>query len=761
MNFFGIICDMRDATIIRDKLTVRDFALATAVGLASFAAFLLLSVPGLDPSQWGEVAVAARLRPPQAIFPGLWRALTWGLFSTCGIPIAVKALAVIGAAVGGMCVSLSYLIMRYALAFLTRFGESHAVWDNRICPFFSLVAALFVAVADPVWRIAQTFSPEELRLFMLLLAVFLWLRWLSCGNDWRLYPLVTLVGFMSAETPFAFLLPPLFIFGYFRYWRRIVDGVFVEPEELPDPDQLPRWRMFFLFLGSLGLAVWLNASVFTALGGVSANGWHMNDIYFRYGAGYWRVLADASTLAGWALGLGFGLFPLVVVLRLFPTSIGDDRPLRFQRGVILVFVCALAVMQCGAFPAACFWSFMKDSVAVNSGFLLSFYVLCSSATIAFVGAAFAFECQRVYLPDSIARPGLKLRALVPVLAIGVFALAAAHVPKTVETEMQRIVRDALQETVRECGGARWIFTDGRLDEGLELTAASMGRELWALNMMSGASRWDQAVRVRSFPAGSADRDNAEIGVPMLMRVWAGEKPGGMDEAAIQLGFEFWKREGKPLPKASGLVAREKGIGDEEAARGIEAANALAERIFAIETRKDHVQASPALSDALSSVAWRLSRFARLRNDETTADRLDRSNTALKRMLSVVEYERQRTFMQLTPREGLRIALRRADFIEARRYAAAVLRSDEEDPEANFGMGMSYLREDRMQDAEFYLRRCLIRRPDEPAVLNNLSIICRKGRRYDEAEELARHALKMLPDSPEVRQTLKDALDKAP
>ena len=76
------------------------------------------------------------------------------------------------------------------------------------------------------------------------------------------------------------------------------------------------------------------------------------------------------------------------------------------------------------------------------------------------------------------------------------------------------------------------------------------------------------------------------------------------------------------------------------------------------------------------------------------------------------------------------------------------------------MGMSHLRDGRMQEAEFYLRRCLIRRPDEPAVLNNLSIICRKAGRYEEAEEFARHALKMLPDSPEVRQTLKDALDKA-
>ena len=761
MNFFGIICDMRDATIIRNKLTARDWILATAVGLVSFAAFLLLSIPGLDPSQWSEVAVAARLRPPQAIFPGLWRALTWGVFTTFGIPLAVKSLAVIGAAVGGICVALSYLIMRHALAFLVRFGEPHPVWDDKISPFFSLVAALFVAVADPVWRVTQTFSPEELRLLMLLVTVFLWLRWLTCGGDARLYLLVALVGVMSAETPFAFILPPLFLFGYFRYWRRIVDGIFLEPDRMPDPLMLPRWRMFFLFLGSLGLAVWLNASVFTALGGVSANGWRMSDIYFRYGAGYWHVLADASTLAGWALGLGFGLFPLVVTLRLFPNTLSDDRPLKFQRGVILVFVCALSVMQCGAFPAACFWSFMKDSVAVDSGFLLTFYVLCSAATIALVGSAFTFECQRVYLPDGAPKPGVKLRYLVPVIAIGLFALAALHVPKTVESEIQRIVDDALAETVRECEGAKWIFTDGRLDDGLELAAAANGRELWALNMMSGASRWEQTVRERCFPAGSADRDNAEIGIPMLMRVWAGEKPGGMDEAAIQLGFEFWKREGKTLPKASGMVARETGMSDEEAERGIAAASELSQRIFAIESVKDQAQPSPALSEALSSVAWRLSRFARLRNDNETADRLDRSNTALKRMLSVVEYERQRTFMQLTPREGLRIALRRADFIEARRYAAAVLRSDEEDPEANFGMGMSYLREDRMQDAEFYLRRCLIRRPDEPAVLNNLSIICRKGRRYDEAEELARHALKMLPDSPEVKQTLKDALDKAP
>ena len=751
---------MRDAFAIKSRLTGRDWTIAAIAGLVSFAAFAFLSVRGLDPSQWGEVAVAARLRPPQYIFPGLWRVLTYGLFSTLTIYSAVNALSWIGAALGGICVSLVYLVARQSLSFLTRFGDEHAVWDDVVCPAFAFVAAFFVAVAEPVWRIMQTFSPEGLRLFMLLLAVHVYMRWLSHGRDWRLYPLVALIGVMAAETPFAFVLPPLMLMGYYRIWGHVSMGSYEAPESLPDPDSLPCWRMFFLFCGSLGAAVWLNAYAFTALGGVSANGWSSTDIYFRYGGGYWHVLASASSMAGWALGLGFGLFPLVVAQRLFPTTLRDDMPMLFQRGVILVFVAVLAIMQTGAFPAARFWAFTKESVAVSSSFLLSFYVLCTALTIALCGAAFTFECQRVYLPDDAQKPGRMLRWLVPSIALLLMLLAAVNVPRTEEREMDGIVRDALVETVLECGDAKWIFTDGRLDEGLELTAAMMGRRIHTLNMMSGPSNWEKTVRESSFPAGSADRDNASIGIPMLLRVWAGEKPHGMDEAAVQLGLEFWKREGKDMPKASGFLARVRGLDDETAARGVEAASRLADRILAL-SETARLKASPALVDAVSSVSWRISRFARLRHDEKLADRLDRTNTALKRMLTIVEYERQRTFMQLTPREGLRIALRRADFVEARRYAAAVLRSDEDDPEANFGTGMSYLGEANLKDAEFYLRRCLKRRPDEPAVLNNLSIICRKTRRYEEAEELARHALKMLPNSPEVQQTLKDAQERKP
>ena len=114
-------------------------------------------------------------------------------------------------------------------------------------------------------------------------------------------------------------------------------------------------------------------------------------------------------------------------------------------------------------------------------------------------------------------------------------------------------------------------------------------------------------------------------------------------------------------------------------------------------------------------------------------------------------------MQMTPREGLHIALSRADFSVARRYAAAVLAYDEDDPEANFGMGMGELSLGRYEQAEIYLRRCLVRRSEEPAVLNNLSIICRKLGRYEESEDYARRAIRRLPDSPEVKRTLADIL----
>jgi Flp pilus assembly protein TadD len=145
----------------------------------------------------------------------------------------------------------------------------------------------------------------------------------------------------------------------------------------------------------------------------------------------------------------------------------------------------------------------------------------------------------------------------------------------------------------------------------------------------------------------------------------------------------------------------------------------------------------------------------MRDDEELAKELDEWNEAVKHMMRLVDYERTRTFMQMTPYEGLRLALRRADFAEARRYGAIVLQMDPEDPEANFGTGMAYLMEEKLKEAEMYLERTLVKRPDEPAVLNNLSIIYRKTNRLEKALEYVKKAHELLPANDEISRTLRD------
>ena len=752
---------MRDVGKTDGRLGLGNVILACAAGLFATAAILFWGVPGLDPSLWDETAIAAGIRAPRHIFPGFWRILAGGLFSCFGIDLALKCLAFVGALLAGVCTALVCLIIRQVLALLVRTGKPYPVWHSCIAPFFAFVAAVLFGVSDPLCAMARVFSPEELRLVILLVCFHLMLRWLAAGGNWRIFTVMALMGVMAAETPLAFIMPLVLLFAYVSTWHRIMDGIFVKPELLPTPGEMPKWRMFFLFLGGLVAGVVVNAGHFMAIGGLDANGWSANDIYFRYAGGYMHVLTDAATMLGWVLGLGFGVFPLVVSVRLFPLLARDDKPMIFDLGMSMFFVGVMAVMQSGAFPAARFWTFARESVVIHSSFLLVFFVFCAMVAIALAGAAFAFECQRTYLSETAAKPGFALRWIVPVLATALVVMAVRHLPKPVETEMQRIVDESIEETVRECGDAKFIFTDGHFDTAIELEAARTGKGLKALSMMSGPSDYEVNMRCGHFDKDSEDYRTVKTGVPALLRVWAGEKPHGLDESALQLGFEFWKRDNKPLPPMSGLVARTTGFDEADQKHGIEVANALSERVLAIAPEIEFADPSPALATAFWSTNWRLSRFARYREDSDRADKLDTSNGALTKMLNIMEYERLRTFMQMTPREGLQLALRRADFAEARRYSMSVLRYDEDNPEANFAMGMSALLARRFEEAEMYLKRVLKRRPGEPAVLNNLSIICRKGRRWKEAEDYARQAIKILPDSPEVKQTLSDALKKAP
>ena len=754
---------MRDMGTSDARVGLLNRAVAAAVAASCVVAMLVWGLPGLDPSMWEELAVVAGLRPAHTVLPGFWRFLAEWIIPHIGPDHVVRVLNLLGAAVGGLCVYTLCLIIRQILSLVIRVNRPYRAWHGFIAPFFAGVSALAFGVSEPFLRAARTFSPEEIHLFLFLAAVHASIRWFVAGGRWRLYSAIALMGVMAAEMPFAFILPAAFIAAYVGVWHCVVDGLFPRPERFEGPDELPKWRMFFLFVGSLALAVFANATSFTSFGGLEAAGLQLPDVYLRYSIGYWRVVHGAASLVGWMLGIGFAVLPFVMAVRLAPFVIRDDRRMPFELGVLMVFLGFLAAMQTGAVPSVRFWTFVKGTTLVESGFLLMFFVFCDAVAFAVVGAAFAFECQRNYLqaPDAEGEPsGLWLKASVPALAAVLVALALLHLPKPREAEMQRIVDEAVAETVEECGDAKWIFTDGHLDAAIEYESFRRGGRLTALNMMSGAEKWETSLRRRNFEPGSADDKAAETGVPVLLRTWIDRKDG-LRDVALQLGLDIWRRDRRPMPKCSGMIAREFGLDDDAARRGVERAEALSRRILAVGDADGVADVSPALKRAFSAVNWRLSRFARLREDIDLADRLDDSNALLKRMVHAVEKERMKAFMQMTPMEGLQMAMRRADFVEARRFAVSVLEGDEEHPEANFAMGMSAIRSRRYAEAERYLRVCLKVRPDEPATVNNLSIVCRKQGKWKEAEEFARQAIKLLPDSSEVKQTLNDALKRAP
>ena len=759
---------MRDMLERRGQVGATNRILAALAGLTAVVTILIWGVPGLDPTQWDAVAVVSGLRPARELLPGLWRVLTGWMFAVFGMDAALNILSVIGVLVAGICTYSVYIIVRQILALLIRTGRPYAVWGKRIAPGFAFLAALLFGISSPLAHISQTFSPDGLRLLIFLLVVHFSLRWFTTGGEWRLYPAVALMGVLAAESPLGFVVPLVFAGAYVTVWHCVIDGLLPPPEGLPEPGGVPKWRVFFLFLGTLIVMAWINVMFFVSLNGADAQGWDLAGAFCHYATAYWRLLAGSSSFLGWVLGFGFCVLPFFVALRIFPIAVRDDRPMFFPAGVLLFFVGLLTVLQTGAIPSGRFWTFATETTMVRSGFLLAIFCFCAMATVAFVGAAFAFECQRKYLGQeteddelSIGKPGLALRLLVPVIGAGIFLLALRTIPKPVETEMQRIVDAVVEETVEECGDAEWLFTDGRLDPAVEIAAAKRGKSLWALNLMSSSAPWDVYVRCRNFAPGSPDHQLVETGVPVLLRVWADERTNGLDKAALQIGFAFWKRARKPLPRLSGVVARETGMSEDEAEKGIARTKALAERIRALGNEPEHADATPALKEAFTAVNWRIARFARLREDSETADGLDEVNGVLRKLMTVIDDERQRTFMQLTPREGLEIALRRANYAEARRYAMVVLKNDEDDPQANFALGISAIMDKRLSDAELYLRRSLKRCPNDPAVLNNLSIICRKQGKYKDAEAFARRALEILPDAKEIQNTLKDALKKAP
>ena len=105
------------------------------------------------------------------------------------------------------------------------------------------------------------------------------------------------------------------------------------------------------------------------------------------------------------------------------------------------------------------------------------------------------------------------------------------------------------------------------------------------------------------------------------------------------------------------------------------------------------------------------------------------------------------------------ALKRVDYESAQSAARTVLASNENNPEANFAMGMWHYRHGRWNDAERYLLRCKDAKPNEASVWNNLALIYLKTGKLDAAHLHVRKALALRPNSENSKKTLK-SIEKA-
>lgn len=764
-----------------------DWLLAVLLGGIVFAGLTVFSFPGLCPDVWNDAAVAAGLRPPETIFPGLWRLLAGAFYKMLGVAGGAAFLQWAGRLAAALLVGVGYVFMRSFLLLLVRGRLRYAAYREVVLRVAPALAALFFVCSDSVWRAGQALTPAGLLTLLSLVSATLFLAFLLNGRLWNAYWALFLAGLLAAETPMGFLLLAAEITAMFMALRRASVS---ENCPLLDPivAQSSKWYMTFFFSIGLIAGIALNCWSFASLDGLNAIDAKAGDVPLLYAVHYWSLITHAATGLGWALGLAMCLLPCIVATVMLPQATDEEQFLPYHVGAVFFVTGLMSFSQLALLSPLWFWTW-SEMARVDSPYLIQLFMLFAAITVACAIVVLGTDaCCRNHTRLAMQRfaelreddevvdgkapysRGGTHGGLIVFLVVGVLLVAGVvpgrYLGKT--RQMLAIIDDYAREVVAECGSAKWLFTDGSFDTQIEHEAAVQGKKIRALSMMADNTPYNQFIRQENV-TDLEDRMSLAQGAPMTLRSWMHDKPDRMKDAALQLGFELWKRNGLELPLCSGVLARPLGMSAEECAAGIARAKELADRILQLYVEGGlEKSAGHRIRELFLFVQWRISRLARMRAEKADragqtdaaladvklSDQLDNSNASIQKILKAMERARATTLKQVTPREGLQMALARADFVLARRYAEPILDADPDDPNANFGMGMSYYTQKQYTRAEEYLKRCLVRKPKEPAVWNNLAMIAMYAKKFDEAVAHAQKALELIPDSAEVKDTLK-------
>ena len=781
----------RQPVVLPDKLGRGDFLVALCLGLVAFAFSMVFALPGLYPSAWGDLSIVAGLRPANELFPGLWRLIGRTIYFCCGTAIANLVMPILGKVFLAVDTFFVYYILRGMLAVLVRLRKSNTIWSCRLARLVSAIGAVAFVCADPVWRANQTFEPTTLIFFLTILSIYLLTRFLRSGHMPAAYFAMLVLGLLCAETPFGFALLAGFWGSYFVLLARghLQYMVLLHPFV----SQISKWYLTFIWAFGCLLGVAANVLGYIGMNGLEANGVVVGDLPLNYITGMWHAFMAAGSAGGWILGAGIIFLPLLLSFVMIRRATDEEYFLPYHTGAIFFFAGALAYSQLASLHPLWFWTWIKHPVMVSSVYLQCIFSLMSAATLVCALAIVAVDayCRNhrrlamqfnpEALADKEAFDELGSAKLTSNLRrIGLFLvptlLLAGLVPGRIQPtthKMLTIMYDYVKETVCECEGAQWLFTDGAYDCAVELEAAAQGKEIHCLSMIGTNGARDTYIRQESLQ-DAEDKLSATVGAPNILRTWQRDKPERLPYVALQLGLELWKRAGKALPPCSGVLSRPEGVTKEVLENGVKEGYRLTERILELYTEGGLPPIAGAqVNDLFLFMQWRLARLARHRAERfdhegltdrsleeiRISDTLDTKNDSLKLILEGMSRLRELTMRQMTPREGLQFALVRADFTLARKYAEPILDADPDDPNANFGMGMSYFMQEQFGRAEEYLMRCLKKNANEPAVWNNIAVLQLRTGRLDEAMKNAKKALSLIPDSAEVKDTVRQ-IEKA-
>ncbi len=765
------------------KLDWLDYVIAAVLGVFAMVLSYVLSYRGLHLDAWSECVVAAGVRTPESMLPGFWNPCAKLLLSVLGVSRGLVVLTILGKVFLGGLVALGYLIFKQTLAILVRMVETNRLWAGILSRCVCAVSAVLFLCADPVWSLGAYFSPALLQAFLFSLTVFLLASFLANGSVRPAYGAMFLLGLLGAETPLGLFSLAVFWLLFYVMLRK--GSLFHVKLLEPLMQQHSKWYLTFFWAVGLLLGIAINISSFKVMGGMELTGLSVSSIPLHYASLLWRAFWTSAHAGAWIVGVGGTTMAFVLGVAMLRRATDLEYFLHYHVGIVFFVIGCLAYSQLSSIHPLWFWTF-GDVFVVKSKLLLFLCALmCAGSVLTALAVtvidAFCRDHRRLAaqfdpdLEESLQAKGTHKRYLLPIIGVSVACglLLAGSIPGRVQrdtNEALALIDDYVREIVTEVGDRRFLFSDGQYDCGIELESARRGGSLKCIPAQP-AENGRRGQALVSLMEDDEDRLSARVDGANVLSSWQKHKRDRLNQCALQVGLEYWRQRAvnDTYPSVSGVVAKPEWPDEAAVNQGIYRTLGLAERVLRMYQATGELpkKASQSVRDMFLFMQWRLARMARVRseifgfkrrlveaNEESKlAEALDEKNASLKRILQNMAAMREHTMRQMTPREGLRSALLRADFPLAHRYADSILDSDPHDADANFGIGMDYLLQEQFNLAEPRLLACLERRPMEPAIWNNLAVLQYRQGRFDEALANAQKALSLAPRSKEVMDTI--------